>query len=83
MTTISILGSGCANCRRLEDVARAAVAALGIEATFEKVSDHEAILAHDVLSTPGLVIDGRVMSQGRIPAVETVKGWLRDCTAAG
>lgn len=81
MTTITILGAGCANCRRLEEVARDAAKSLDIDAAFEKITDHDAILGYDVLSTPALAIDGRVVSQGRIPAVRTVREWLR--AAAG
>ncbi|MFM1991399.1 MAG: hypothetical protein RJA99_4356 [Pseudomonadota bacterium] len=76
MTTVKILGSGCANCRKLEAVARDAAAASGIEADFEKVTDIRAILAYDVMSTPALVIDDRVVASGRIPTKVEVQQWL-------
>jgi small redox-active disulfide protein 2 len=76
MTTVKILGSGCANCRKLEAVARDAAAASGIEADFEKVTDIRAILAYDVMSTPALVIDDRVVASGRIPTKAEVQQWL-------
>ena len=76
MITIKILGSGCANCRKLEAVAREAAAAAGIEAQFVKVTDVGAIMAYDVLSTPGLVIDEKLMSSGRIPSRDEVRRWL-------
>ena len=76
MVTIKILGSGCANCRKLESVAREAAASAGIEAQFVKVTDLGAIMAYDVLSTPGLVIDEKLVSSGRIPSREEVRGWL-------
>ena len=67
MKTVKILGSGCANCRKLEAVAREAAAGAGIEAEFVKVTDMKAIMAYDLLSTPGLVIDEKLVSSGRIP----------------
>jgi small redox-active disulfide protein 2 len=76
MTTVKILGSGCANCRKLEAVARDAAAASGIEADFEKVTDMKAILAYDVMSTPALVIDEKVVASGRIPTKAEVQQWL-------
>lgn len=82
MLTIRILGSGCANCRKLEEVARTAAAAAGIEAEFVKVKDHAAILAYDVLSTPALVIDEVVACSGRIPTQAEVAGWLAQARTA-
>lgn len=76
MKTVKILGSGCANCRKLEAVAREAAAAAGIEADFVKVTDLNDIMAYDVLSTPGLVIDDRLVSSGRIPTKAEIQGWL-------
>jgi small redox-active disulfide protein 2 len=76
MKTVKILGSGCANCRKLEAVAREAAAAAGVEAEFVKVTDLPAIMAYDVLSTPGLVIDEKLVSSGRIPTQAEIRGWL-------
>jgi len=76
MTTVKILGSGCANCRKLEAVAREAAASAGVEAEFVKVTDMKTIVDYGVLSTPGLVIDEKLVSSGRIPTQAEVKQWL-------
>ena len=81
MITIKILGPGCANCRRLEEQSRKAAQELGIEAEFVKVSDTEGILAYDVLATPGLVINEKLVSSGRIPAPAAIAGWLKEAQA--
>jgi Thioredoxin domain len=57
-------------------VAREAAAGAGVEAEFVKVSDMKAIMAYDVLSTPGLVIDEKLVSSGRIPTQAEVRQWL-------
>jgi len=76
MLTVKILGPGCANCRKLEAVARDAAAGAGIEAEFVKVTDMKEIMAYDILSTPGLVINDKVVSSGRIPSQAEVRQWL-------
>ncbi|HDQ72262.1 MAG TPA: thioredoxin family protein [Chloroflexi bacterium] len=74
---IKILGTGCPKCKRLEAVAREAVEEAGVEATFTKVQDMDGIMAYDVMSTPGLVIDEAVKSSGRIPRKEEIVEWIR------
>ena len=76
MLTIKILGSGCANCKKLEAVAREAVGNAHVQADFVKVTDMKEILAFDLLSTPGLVINDKLVSSGRIPTVAEVQKWL-------
>ena len=78
MRNITILGSGCANCKRLEAMARTVVGNLGIDAEFEKVTDMNEIMKWPILSTPGLVIDGKVVSSGRIPAESEIVDWLKE-----
>lgn len=76
MKVIEVLGPGCNNCRRLEANARDAVVMAGVEAEIIEVTDYTAIRAHCVLSTPGLVIDGRLVSAGRIPSAGDIAVWL-------
>ena len=73
---IKILGSGCANCVNLEKAARKAVEELGIDATFEKVTDYADIAAYDIMRTPGLVVDEQVVLSGRVPTASQVKALL-------
>lgn len=73
---IKILGSGCANCVNLEKVTREAVVALGIDASFEKVTDVADIAAYNIMRTPGLVVDDQVVMSGRVPTVAAVKELL-------
>jgi len=68
MLTIKILGSGCENCKRLAWLAERAVNHLAIEAQIIKVTDYPEIMKYNVMSTPGLVINEKVVSAGRIPS---------------
>ena len=76
MLTIKVLGPGCANCRKLEEIARSAVASAGIEAQVVKVTDMQQIVGYGVLKTPGLVIDEKLVCSGRIPSAENVAEWI-------
>lgn len=73
---IKVLGSGCANCVNLEKAARQAVGDLGIEATIEKVTDYPTIVGYGVMSTPGLVVDEKLVLSGRVPTVAEVRDLL-------
>jgi small redox-active disulfide protein 2 len=75
---IKILGSGCTKCEKLEAAARAAVAELGIDAEFDKVTDPAEIASWGVMATPALVVDDEVVLSGRVPSAEEVKGLLVD-----
>lgn len=77
MVNIKVLGSGCANCKRLEAVARKVVETLALEAEIEKVTDYAEIMKWPLLSTPGLVINGKLVSAGRIPSEQEITAWLK------
>lgn len=74
---IKVLGSGCANCKKLEAHALEAVKELGIEASVQKVEDGQGIMAYGVMKTPALVVDEQVKSMGRVLSVEDVKALLK------
>jgi small redox-active disulfide protein 2 len=78
MKKIEVLGPGCNNCVRLETNAREAVALAGIEAEVTKVTDYAEIATYGIMSTPGLVIDGRVVSYGRVPSADDIVPWLAE-----
>jgi small redox-active disulfide protein 2 len=67
MLTIKVLGSGCANCKKLEAITRQVVSEMGVEAEVVKVTEYPDIMAYNIMSTPGLVINEKVVSSGRIP----------------
>ncbi|MBI3152224.1 MAG: TM0996/MTH895 family glutaredoxin-like protein [Chloroflexi bacterium] len=76
MLTIKVLGSGCANCKRVEQIAHKVVTEMGIEAEVIKVTEYPEIMKYNVLSTPGLVINEKLVSTGRIPTPTEVTTWL-------
>ena len=69
---IKILGPGCKNCHALEAATRQALTDLGLDATIENVTDFADIAAYGVLSTPGLVVNGTVVSAGRVPTASRI-----------
>ena len=77
MLIIKVLGSGCANCKKLEAVTRKVVASLGVEAEIVKVTDYAEIMKYPILSTPGLVVNEMLVSAGRIPAENEIVAWLK------
>ena len=76
MLTIKVLGSGCANCKRLEQMASKAVKNMALEAEIIKVTEYQEIMEYDILSTPGLVINENLVSSGRIPSASEITTFL-------
>jgi len=73
---IKVLGSGCANCKKLAENAKEAVNGLGIDATIEKVEDFKEIMKYGVMKTPALVVDEKVVVMGRVAKAEEIKKHL-------
>ena len=78
MLTIKILGPGCANCQKLAYLTERAVNALSIEAKIEKVTDYAEITKYPILSTPGLVVNEKLVASGRIPSEGEITSFLAD-----
>jgi small redox-active disulfide protein 2 len=76
MLTIKVLGSGCANCKRVEQIVRKIVEDMSLEADIVKVTEYPDIMKYNIMSTPGLVINEKVVSTGRIPTPAEVTNWL-------
>lgn len=73
---VEILGSGCPNCKRLEENAKKALEESGKEAELVKITDISKFVDYGVMSTPAIVIDGKVKSYGKVADVEEIKKWL-------
>ncbi len=75
---IKVLGPGCANCHKMEEMAKQAVQELGIEAKIEKITDIGQIAMHGILSTPGLIVNGNVKHSGKpLPSLDKVKELIK------
>jgi small redox-active disulfide protein 2 len=75
---IKILGTGCPKCKELERRTRSVLVELDAAADVEKVTDIRKIMEYGILSTPGLVIDGKVKSSGRLPRADEIKAWIQE-----
>lgn len=73
---IKVCGPGCASCEKAQKIVEAAVAAKGIDATVDKITDFQEIAKMGVFSTPAVIIDGTVKCTGRVPKQDEVEGWL-------
>jgi len=70
---IAILGMGCATCNKLEDTVRLAVKETGVDVQIDHVKDIKQIMSYGVMTTPALVIDGKVVSMGKLPTLADIK----------
>ena len=77
MKNIKVLGSGCANCRTTLKLIEEVALARGVSVKLEKIEDMAAILGYGVMSTPGVVIDGKVVHAGGVPDRKKIEGWLQ------
>ncbi|MBK9210195.1 MAG: thioredoxin family protein [Anaerolineales bacterium] len=82
MLTIKVLGSGCANCKKLEAITRQVIDQMDVQADVIKVTEYPDIMAYNVMSTPGLVINEKVVSMGRIPSAAEITTWLANAVEA-
>lgn len=76
MKDVKVLGPGCKRCQTTEDMVRAEAERLGVPVHIEKVADYAAIAGYGVASTPGVVIDGKVVHAGGMPKAEDIAKWL-------
>jgi small redox-active disulfide protein 2 len=76
MKNVKVLGSGCKRCQATADLVRAEADRLGVAIELEKVTDYAQIASYGIVSTPGLVVDGKVVHAGGLPKVEDVVKWL-------
>ena len=74
---LKVLGSGCANCKKLEANTKKAVETLGLEATIEKVENIEDIMAYGVMSTPALVVDEEIKIMGKVASYKEIMAVLQ------
>ncbi|PZU18895.1 MAG: thioredoxin family protein [Shinella sp.] len=78
MKDIKVFGPGCVRCRKTEEMVREEAARLGIDVRIEKVTDYAAIASFGIASTPGIVIDGKVVHAGGLPSQDNLRAWLAD-----
>lgn len=75
---IEVLGTGCAKCKKVKELAEQAVKETGVDAEVVKVEDFDEILNYGVMITPGLVVDGDVKVAGKVPSLEDIKKWITE-----
>lgn len=83
MKDIKVLGPGCKRCEMTADLVKAEAAKLGVEVSVSKVTDYAEIAAFGIASTPGVVVDGKVVHAGGLPKAEDVDRWLKPACCAG
>jgi len=81
MVNIKVVGPGCANCNKLETLCREVAAEEGIQAEIEKVTDFKLFADLGIFMTPGLLINNKVVSSGKIPTKHTLAHWIKNALA--
>jgi len=76
MLDIKVIGSGCANCQKVESLVREVMAEHKLEGKIEKVTDRDRYADYGLMMTPGLWINGKLVSSGKIPAKSSIEHWL-------
>ena len=76
MKNIKVLGTGCANCKTTMKLIGDAAKEKGVEIKLEKIEQLQDIMAYGVMSTPGVVVDGKVVHAGGVPSRDKIAGWL-------
>lgn len=76
MKKFEVLGTGCKKCVQSADDIRAVANELGLEVEVEKVTDPARIMEYDVMSTPAVALDGKVVHSGSVPRREQIEAWL-------
>ncbi len=77
MKVVKVLGSGCRNCEATAELVSRKAQELGVQVRLEKITDMAEIMAHGVMSTPGVIVDGELVHAGGMPSAEQVAAWLQ------
>ena len=77
MLNVQVVGPGCTNCDKLEQLCKEVIAENNLDAHLEKVTDHNRFLEFGIFMTPGLVVNGKVLASGKIPTKSTLAHWLK------
>ena len=78
MKNIKVLGSGCRNCQTTAKLIEVAAESAGVEIELKKITDMAEIVAYGIMSTPGVVVDGKVVHAGGLPGPEQVRQWISE-----
>jgi len=78
MLEIKVIGSGCPNCKKLEALCHEVVDENNLDAKIEKVTDFNQFGELGIMMTPGLIVNGQILSQGKIPTKSTLEHWIID-----
>lgn len=83
MIKVKVLGTGCANCKTTQKLIQSVARENDIEITLEKVEDMAEIMSYGILSTPGVIVDGKVAHSGGVPDKKTILSWFKSSCCSG